>query len=119
MYLAQANRQRISPTKVRPLANMIRGRPVGEALGTLEFSPQAGARVLRLLLESAIANAEHNFGADVDELIVGRICVNEGMRLKRIRPRARGRANRIVKRGSHITMVLTEADARRQELAGV
>jgi len=107
-YRAQANRQRISPTKVRPLADLVRGRPV-EELNTLQFSPQAGAKILRTLLESAIANAEHNFGADVDELIISEICVNEGMRLKRVRPRARGRANRIVKRGSHIALALSEA----------
>ena len=112
IYSAQANRQRISPTKVRPLADLVRGRPVEEALSTLQFSPQAGAKILLQLLESAIANAEHNFGADVDELIVSEVCVNEGVRLKRIRPRARGRANRILKRGSHISMVLTEADLR-------
>ena len=111
VYSAHANRQRISPTKVRPVANLVRGRPVEEALATLQFSPQAGAKILRHLIESAIANAEHNFGADVDELIVGEIYVNEGVRLKRIRPRARGRANRIVKRSSHITLSLTEADA--------
>ncbi len=111
-YSAHANRQRISPTKVRPLANLVRGRPVEEALNTLQFSPQAGAKILLRLLESAIANAEHNFGADLDELIVGEVCVNEGLRLKRVRPRARGRANRIIKRGSHISMALTEAERR-------
>lgn len=110
VYSAEANRQRISPTKVRPLADLVRGRSVEEALNTLQFSPQAGAKILRQLLESAIANAEHNFGADVDELIVSEVCVNEGMRLKRVRPRARGRANRIIKRGSHISLALSEAD---------
>ncbi len=108
-YSAHANKQRISPTKVRLLADLVRGRPVEEALATLQFSPQAGAKILRTLLESAIANAEHNFGADVDELIVSEVCVNEGMRLKRVRARARGRANRIVKRGSHISLALSEA----------
>ena len=109
-YRANANRQRISPTKVRPLANLVRGRPVEEAVNTLKFSPQAGARVLLTLLESAIANAENNFGADVDELVVYRVQVNEGMRLKRMRPRARGRGNRIIKRGSHISIVLAEEE---------
>ena len=108
-YRAEANRQRISPTKVRPLADLVRGRPVEEALNTLQFSPQAGAKILRHLLESAVANAEHNFGADVDELVVSEVYVNEGMRLKRVRPRARGRANRIIKRGSHISLALSEA----------
>ncbi len=108
-YSAHANRQRISPTKLRPLADLVRGQPVEEALNTLQFSPQAGAKILRALLESAIANAEHNFGADVDELIISEVCVNEGMRLKRVRPRARGRANRIVKCGSHISLALSEA----------
>ena len=111
IYRAHANRQRISPTKVRRLADLIRTRPAEEALATLQFSPQVGAKILRHLLESAIANAEHNFGADVDELIVGEVYVNEGARLKRVRPRARGRANRIVKRGCHITLSLTEMDA--------
>jgi len=84
----------------------VRGLPVGRALQVLEYSPKKAARIIKKVLDSAIANAEHNEGADIDELKVARIFVDEGPILKRIRPRAKGRANRILKRTSHITVIV-------------
>jgi large subunit ribosomal protein L22 len=87
---------------------MVRGKSVAEALDILTFSPKKGADLVKKVLESAIANAEHNNGADVDELKVSTIFVDEGMMMKRIRPRAKGRADRILKRTSHITVKVAE-----------
>ncbi|MBK1694556.1 50S ribosomal protein L22 [Chromatium weissei] len=100
---------RISAQKARLVADLIRGRHVEEALNTLAFSTQKGAGLIKLILESAIANAEHNEGADIDVLKVAAIQVNEGPTMKRIRPRAKGRANRIKKRTSHISLIVAEA----------
>ena len=100
---------RLSAQKARLVAAQIRGKPVAEALQILEFSAKKGARLLRKLLESAIANAEHNDNADVDDLSVSRIFVDEGMSLKRIKPRAKGRADRILKPTCHITLTLADA----------
>jgi large subunit ribosomal protein L22 len=100
---------RISAQKARLVADLIRGRHVEEALNTLAFSTQKGAGIIKLVLESAIANAENNEGADIDELKVAAIQVNEGPTMKRIRPRAKGRANRIKKRTSHISLIVAEA----------
>ncbi|MBK1641575.1 50S ribosomal protein L22 [Chromatium okenii] len=100
---------RISAQKARLVADLIRGRHVEEALNTLAFSTQKGAGIIKVILESAIANAEHNEGADIDELKVAAIQVNEGPTMKRIRPRAKGRANRIKKRTSHISLIVAEA----------
>lgn len=97
---------RISPQKCRLVADQIRGLPVERALQILSFSPKKAAAVVKKVLESAIANAEHNEGADIDELKVSRIYVDEGPMMKRIRPRAKGRANRILKRTSHITVLV-------------
>ena len=94
----------ISPQKVRLVADQIRGQSVGKALQTLEFSPKKASAVVRKVLMSAIANAEHNEGADIDELLVSSIYVDEGPMYKRIQARAKGRANRILKRTSHITV---------------
>lgn len=99
---------RLSAQKARLVADQIRGKPVGEALDTLNFSTKKGAHLVRKLLESAIANAENNEGADVDELSVSRIFVDEGMTMKRIRPRAKGRADRIFKRTCHITLAVAD-----------
>ena len=99
---------RVSPQKARLVADQIRGLPVGSALQTLEFSPKKAARIIKKVLESAIANAEHNEGADIDELRVARIYVDEGPVLTRIQARAKGRANRILKRTSHITVTVAE-----------
>lgn len=100
---------RISAQKARLIADQIRGQHVEQALNTLTFSTKVGAGIIKKVLESAIANAEHNEGADIDELKVESIQVNEGARMKRIRPRAKGRANRIVKRTSHISLTVAEA----------
>ncbi|GGX67191.1 50S ribosomal protein L22 [Saccharospirillum salsuginis] len=99
---------RLSAQKGRLVADMIRGKSVAEALDLLTFSPKKGAAIVKKVLESAIANAEHNDGADVDELKVATIFVDEGMTMKRIRPRAKGRADRIFKRTSHITVQVAE-----------
>ena len=97
---------RVSAQKCRLVADQIRGAPVDRALQQLTFSRKKSAHVIKKVLESAIANAEHNEGADVDELKVTRIFVNEGPTQKRFRARAKGRANRILKRSSHITVTV-------------
>ena len=99
---------RLSAQKARLVADQIRGKSVGEALNILSFSTKKGAGLVRKLLESAIANAEHNEAADVDELSVSKIHVDEGMTMKRIRPRAKGRADRIFKRSCHITLAVAD-----------
>lgn len=99
---------RISAQKARLVADQIRGLPVERAEEVLAFSNKKGAHVVRKVLMSAIANAEHNSGADVDELKVRTIFVDEGPTLKRGRPRAKGRFTRILKRTSHITIVVAE-----------
>ena len=99
---------RLSPQKGRLVADQIRGLPVDKALDILAFSPKKGAAMIKKVLESAIANAEHNEGADIDELRVGAIMIDEGPTMKRIMPRAKGRADRIIKRTSHITVVVSD-----------
>ena len=99
---------RISPYKARLVVDLIRGKPVSEALNILTFTPKKPARLVKKVLESAIANAEHNYQMDPDRLYVKKAYVDEGPRLKRIWPRAFGRASRILKRTSHITIVVEE-----------
>ncbi|MFN2288845.1 MAG: 50S ribosomal protein L22 [Chromatocurvus sp.] len=99
---------RISAQKARLIADQVRGRPVEEALSSLEFSTKKAAHIVRKVLNSAIANAENNEGADVDELKVSSIYVDEGMTMKRLRPRAKGRADRIFKRTCHITVKVAD-----------
>ncbi len=99
---------RISAQKARLVADQIRGQRVEQALQILAFSTKKGAELVKKVLESAIANAEHNAGADIDDLKVESIQVNEGPTMKRIMPRAKGRANRIMKRTSHITLTVAE-----------
>ena len=99
---------RLSAQKARLVLNQIRGLPVDRALDVLTFSNKKAARTVRKVLESAIANAENNEGADIDELKVSEVFVNEGMTMKRIKPRAKGRADRIFKRSSHITVTVTD-----------
>jgi len=94
----------ISPQKARLVADQVRGLPVENALNILMFSKKKAAGMLRKVLESAIANAEHNEGADIDELKVSAVFVNEARTLKRFRARAKGRGTRILKRNSHITV---------------
>jgi large subunit ribosomal protein L22 len=109
---ATARHLRVSPQKARLVVDQVRGKPVGEALDILNFSTQKSAHLVRKVLESAIANAENNEGADVDELRIREIYVNAGVMMKRIRPRAKGRADRIHKRSSHITVTVTDEQSR-------
>ena len=105
---AKLSRARISAQKARLVADQIRGKRVEEALNILSFSTKKGAHMVRKLLEAAIANAEHNEGADVDELTVSRVFVDESLTMKRLRPRAKGRADRIFKRTCHITLAVAD-----------
>ena len=98
----------ISAQKARLVADQVRGLPVEKALNVLAFSGKKAAGMVLKVLESAIANAEHNEGADIDELKVARIQVDEGPTMKRIRARAKGRASRIFKRSSHISVTVAE-----------
>ena len=98
----------ISAQKVRLVADQIRGLSVEQALNELEFSNKKAAHIVKKVLDSAIANAENNEGADVDELKVSEIYVGEGMTMKRIKPRAKGRADRIFKRTSHISVTVSD-----------
>lgn len=100
---------RLSAQKARLVADQIRGKAVEEALLLLTYSPKKGAAIIKKVLNSAIANAEHNEGADVDELKVSTIMVDEGMTMKRIMPRAKGRADRILKRSCHITITVADS----------
>ena len=99
---------RISPQKCRLVADLVRGRPVGQALAVLSYTPKKGARLVRKVLESAIANAEHNLEADIDELKVARIEVDAAPVAKRFHARAKGRGNRIIKRLSHIKVTVAD-----------
>ncbi|WCN37702.1 50S ribosomal protein L22 [Aneurinibacillus uraniidurans] len=99
---------RIAPRKVRLVVDLIRGKQVGEALAILKHTPKAGSPVIEKVLLSAVANAEHNMNLDANELVVSKVFVDEGPTLKRFRPRAMGRASRINKRTSHITVVVSE-----------
>lgn len=106
--VAKLKYARVSPQKARLVADQIRGLAVDKALEQLAFSGRKAARLIRNVLESAIANAEHNEGADIDELRVSAIMVDEGPVMKRIQARAKGRANRIIKRTSHISVTVAE-----------
>ena len=100
----------VSGFKVRLLADQIRGKYVSEALDILNFSKKASSKNLKKLLESAVANAEHNNGLDIDSLYISEISVDEAFLLKRIRPRARGRADRIQKKSCHINLALNSKE---------
>jgi large subunit ribosomal protein L22 len=106
---AVARYVRISPQKVRMLADAIKGKPVDKALSMLRFMPQKAAGIVEKTLRSAVANADQQPDIDIDSLIVGNLIVDCGPTLKRFRARARGRGTRIIKRSSHVTVVLTEA----------
>ncbi|RXJ73410.1 50S ribosomal protein L22 [Veronia nyctiphanis] len=106
--LAKHKFARISPQKARLVADQVRGKDVAQALEILTFSNKKAADLVKKVLESAIANAEHNEGADIDDLNVAKIFVDEGPIMKRIMPRAKGRADRILKRSSHITVVVAD-----------
>jgi large subunit ribosomal protein L22 len=104
---------RLSAQKGRLVADQIRGLPVEKALNLLSFSPKKGAQIIKKVLESAIANAEHNDGADVDELKVKRIFVERGMPLKRFQARAKGRGNRITKQSCHIFVTVGDEEKKK------
>jgi large subunit ribosomal protein L22 len=106
--VAILNNVRISPLKARLVADQIRGMPVDKAINILNFLPQKASKLIKKVLDSALANAEHNQGADIDTLKVAVIYVNEAGTYKRMMPRAKGRGNRILKRLSHITIKLVE-----------
>jgi len=106
--VAKLSYARISSRKVKTVIDLIRNKNVGEALAILKLTPKAASELVEKLLKSAIANAENNHGMDADKLYVAEIFANQGPTLKRVRPRAQGRAFRIRKRTSHITVVLKE-----------
>ena len=106
---AVARYMRISPQKMRLIMDEVRGKKVDEAIRLLSFSPKKGAYVLKKLINSAVANAEANKEMDVDTLYIKRIYADQGPVMKRFRPRAMGRASRIRKRTSHLTVILDEA----------
>ncbi|MEL0035160.1 MAG: 50S ribosomal protein L22 [Gammaproteobacteria bacterium] len=106
--VAKHRQANISAQKTRLVADQIRGMQVEQALNLLTFSKKKAAVLIKKVLESAIANAEHNDGADIDELKVSTIFVDEGPTMKRIRPRAKGRADRIFKRTCHITVKVAD-----------
>jgi large subunit ribosomal protein L22 len=106
---AVARYVRISPQKVRMLADAVKGKPVDKAMNMLRFMPQKAAGIIEKVLRSAVANADQQPDIDIDSLIVGNLMVDCGPTFKRFRARARGRGTRILKRSSHVTVVLTEA----------
>ena len=99
---------RISPRKAAQVADLVRGKSVGEAYAILKFTPNKGAAIIEQVLKSAVANAEHNYNMDVDKLYVSTIFVDQGPSLKRFKPRAMGRSDGIMKRTSHITIMVSE-----------
>jgi large subunit ribosomal protein L22 len=107
---AKLTNSRISPQKMRLVADQVRGLPVEKALDVLTFSNKKAATVIKKVLESAIANAEHNDSADIDDLKISEILVDAGPTMKRLRPRARGRADRIIKRTSHLKVTVSETE---------
>ncbi len=112
---AKLNYLRIAPRKMRLLADLIRGKKVQEAMTLLDFSTKKGSNPLKKVLEQAIANAENNFQLEKPSLYISKITVDEGPKLKRWRARARGRAARIQKKTSHISLVLNEIKERKKK----
>jgi large subunit ribosomal protein L22 len=102
---------RMSPQKVRLVLDVVRGKPANEALAILKFLPQRAARPVAAAVRSAMANAENNFNMDPDDLVITSCAADEGRTLKRWRPRARGRVNQILKRSSHIIVIVAEKGA--------
>lgn len=107
---AVARTVRIAPRKVRLVLDLVRGKDVGEAVALLKLTNKRAASVVEKLVLSAVANAEHNYDMDTDNLYVSEIYANEGPTLKRFRPRSHGRATQILKRTSHITVVVSEKE---------
>lgn len=105
---AVAKTVRIAPRKARLVVDLIRGKQIGEAVAILKHTPKAASTIIEKVLHSAVANAEHNYEMDVNDLVVAQAFVDEGPTLKRFRPRAMGRASQINKRTSHITIVVSE-----------
>ncbi|SES20161.1 LSU ribosomal protein L22P [Gracilibacillus ureilyticus] len=105
---AVAKSVRIAPRKVRLVVDLVRGKNVGEAIAILKHTQRSASPVVEKLINSAVANAEHNYEMNPDNLVISEAFVNEGVTLKRFRPRAQGRATQINKRTSHITVVLSE-----------
>lgn len=101
---------RLSPQKCRLVCDQIRGLPIDRALNILKFSPKRAAAVLKKVLDSAIANAEHNNGADIDDLKVAKVTADQGPTYKRMAARAKGRGSRILKPTCHITVVLSDGE---------
>ncbi|MBM4294329.1 MAG: 50S ribosomal protein L22 [Deltaproteobacteria bacterium] len=114
MITARARYLRIAPNKLRRVASLLPGKKVDDALALLKFMPQKGARLVRKVVESAVANAEQRPNVDVDLLIIKGIQVDGGPSLKRFMARAMGRVNRILKRSSHLTVVLAEGPAKKR-----
>lgn len=110
---ASARFVRITPMKARRVVDMVRGLPVEDALATLQFAPQAASETVFKILESAVANAVTGEGLDRNGLVVSKAMVDEGPTMKRFRPRAQGRASRINKRTSHITLVVQPAEVQK------
>ncbi|UDG79764.1 50S ribosomal protein L22 [Candidatus Steffania adelgidicola] len=106
--IAQHRHAHSSAQKIRLVINLIRGKKVSQAIEILMFTKKRAATLVKKVLESAIANAEHNDGVDIDNLKVVRIFVDAGPSMKRIMPRAKGRASRILKRTSHITVIVSD-----------
>ena len=106
--IAKHKNARASAQKVRLVANLVRGKKVLNALETLSFTNKKSAQLIKKVLESAISNAENNNNLDVDDLLIKKIYIDEGKYMKRIMPRAKGRADRILKRSSHITIILSD-----------
>ncbi|AQY49894.1 50S ribosomal protein L22 [Listeria weihenstephanensis FSL R9-0317] len=107
---AVARTVRIAPRKVRLVMDLVRGKQVGEAVAILKLTPKAASPIIEKVLKSAVANAEHNYDLDVNNLVISEAFVDEGPTLKRFRPRAMGRASAINKRTSHITVVVSEVE---------
>ncbi len=105
---AIARHIRIAPRKIRIVIDLIRGRNIGDAYAILKHTPKIGSEILLKLMESAIANAEHNYDMNSDKLYVAAAYVDQGPTLKRIHPRSRGQAFKILKRSSHVTLVVKE-----------
>ena len=105
---AIAKHIRIAPRKIRIVIDLIRGKNVGEAFAILKYTPKVGAEVVEKVLKSAVANAEHNYDLNTDALFVAQAFVDQGPTLKRIHPRSRGQAFKILKRTSHVTLVVKE-----------
>lgn len=105
--IAKYKKARSSAQKVRLIANIIRGKKVTKVLPILIYHKKKAALLIKKVLDSAIANADHNYGIDIDRLFIKKIFVDEGSTMKRMLPRAKGRSDRILKRTSHITIVLS------------